>query len=562
MVKRNWIELARGLVPAKSNKVDHPMGSEEEARELLASLPVLDPLASLNEVVHWLESLAAEHALSPGRRARLVALLDEAVRPHWRALAQEYLAPNGEPAEGKDGDPELLARFGYLANALAVSYHLVFGEDIPRSDWVRGNAAMLLIRWARAVTQSAVLRRMRREPMDTGVWSTLNGVLDRARRLKVDRVVVAAYEGEKKLTSVRQEFLRAALFRIATPESLKVRDMELLLRIAGRYAASVQLVETRGPACVFGIDPDNASGPVAVERLARQSGVWYFDTSNCIAQMKALADRGQGDVAAATDTNFGSVFTARERSRMLKHALSFWGSNPPKRKSSRIGIDESARLANGFAMALELCGAYDQGGFSVQDSSLRIQFEDKVAAEKLAAERLRRERPAQLTDASTSGLGLSLPRADTPWARIGALVSVFVKPGPEWVVCATRRVAVRDDTLSLGLEVLTRRPRGAWMHIIERERENESVWDDTTRRERNFDAHFLRALLLTDLSQGEEAYCEMLLPPDSAGPGTTFDLPLPGEVLRLSVVEVRERGEDYMRVRVRWKQTLRADARN
>lgn len=556
------MELVRGLARADPQKIDHPMGSEEEARELLALLPVLDPLACLNEVVHWFESLAAETALSPGRRARLVMLLDQTVRPHWRALAQEYLAPNGEPTEGKDGDPELLARFGYLANALVVSYHMVFGEDIPRSDWVRDNAALLLTRWARAVTQSAVLRRMRREPMDTGVWSTLNGILDRARRLKVDRVVVAAYEGEKKMTSVRQEFLRAALFRMATPESLKVRDMELLLRIAGRYAASVQLVETPGPACVFGIDPDNASGPVAVERLGRQSGVWYFDTGNCIAQMKALADRGQGDVGAAIDTNFGGAFTARERSRMLKHALSFWGPNPPKRKSSRIGIDESARLANGFAMALELCGAYDQGGFSVQETGLRIQFEDKEAAEKLAAERLRRERPAQLTDASTSGLGLSLPRADTPWARIGALVSVFVRPGPEWVICATRRVAVRDDTLSLGLEVLTRKPRGAWLHIIERERENESVWDETMHRERNFDAHFVRALLLTDLPQVGEGFGEMLLPAESAGPGTSFDLPLPGEVLRLSVVDVRETGEDYMRVRVRWKQTLRVDARN
>ena len=559
MVRPDWKEFARGLAPANWKKFDHPMGSEEEARELLASLPVWDHLASLNEVVHWLESLAAEPAFSPGRRARLVTLLDQTVRPHWRALAQDYLAPNGEPSEGKDGDPNLLGRFGYLASALAVSYHMVFGENMPRSDWVRRNAALLLVRRARVLTQRAVLRRMQREPMDAELWRTLNGVFELARRLKVDRAVVTAYEGEATLTSVRKEYLRAALFRIAAPESVKVRDMELLLRIAGRYAPSVQLVETPGPECAYGIDTGNASGPVALARLERRSGVWFLDTGNCIAQMQALAEQTHGDAGATIDTHFGGEFTARERSRMLKHALSWWGANPPQRKASRIGIGESVRIASGFAMSLELCGALDQGGFAAQDDGLRIQFEDKEAAEKLAAERIGRERLATLKDASTSGLGLSLPRARTGWARIGALVSVFVQPGPDWAVCAARRVAVTDETLSLGLEVLARRPRSAWLRVLARE--NESVWDESMRFERNFDAHFVRALLLTDPPQKEAVFGEMLLPAGRAGPGVSFDLPLPGMVLRLSVAEVRESGEDYIRVRVRWRQTLLAGAR-
>lgn len=559
MVKPDWMEFARGLAPASWKKIEHPMGTEEEARELLASLPEWDHLASLNEVVHWLESLAAETAFSPGRRARLVMLLDQTVRPHWRALAQEYLAPGGEPSEGKDGDPNLLGRFGYLASALAVSYHLVFGEDMPRSEWVRRNAAVLLARRARVLTQRAVLRRMQREPMDIEVWRTLNGVLELARRLNVDRSVVAAYAGEKKRTSVRQEYLRAALFRIAAPDSVKVRDMELLLRIAGRFAGSVQLVESPGPACTYGIDPGNASGPVALARLERQTGVWFLDTGNCIAQMQTFADQMHGDAGATIDTHFGGEFTARERSRMLKHALAWWGPNPPQRKSSRISIGESVRVTHGLALALELCGIYDQGGFSVQDSGLRIQFDDKDGAQKLAAERIRRERQATLNDASTTGLGLSMPRAETSWARIGALVSVFVEPGPDWAMCAARRVAVGDETLSLGLQVLARRPRSAWLRVLEHE--SESVWHESMRFERNFDSRFVRGLLLTDLPRAEDAFGEMLLPAGRAGPGVSFDLPLPGLVLRLSVAEVRESGEDYVRVRVRWKQTSVARAR-
>ena len=546
-------KLARRLTPEKWNKPDHPMGSEEEARALLATLPILDPLASLNEIIHWLESIAAESAFTAGRRARLVMMLDQAARPHWHELAQEYLAPDGEPREAKDGDPKLLAMFSHIARVLATSYQMVFEEGVPNSDWARQNAALLLTRWTRALTQCAALRRMLREPIDDKAWSTLNGVLELARGIKADRTVLAAYEGEHKLTSVRQEYTRAALFAIAAPDSLKVRDTELVLRIASRFAASVQLVETPAPTTTFGIDPESASGPVAIDRLERKDGAWFLNTDNCIAQMRKLAEAGRSDAGDVVDTHFGSEFTARERSRMLKHALSCWGPNPPKRKSNRIAIDEQVRIANGFDMALEFCGKYDQGGFSLQDDGLRIQFEDKKGAEKLAAERIQRERPATLKDASTSGLGLALAQTGTAWARIGALVSVFVQPGPDWAVCAVRRVSVRDQTLSLGLEVLARKPRGAWLRILEHE--NENVWVDAMREERNFDSHFVRALLLSDPPRTDAVISEMLLPAGRAGAG--FDLPLGDEALRLSVVDVREAGDDYVRVRVRWKQTLR-----
>ena len=84
----------------------------------------------------------------------------------------------------------------------------------------------------------------------------------------------------------------------------------------------------------------------------------------------------------------------------------------------------------------------------------------------------------------------------------------------------------------------------------------DSVWVDAMREERNFDTHFVRALLLSDPPRTDAVISEMLLPAGRAGAG--FDLPLGDEALRLSVVDVREAGDDYVRVRVRWKQTLRS----
>lgn len=538
------------------------MGTLDEAHSLLAGLEATESRAAFDELTHWLQSFGAAEGFTPGRRARILLVINEHVRLHWRELARRYLAPEGEPSEFRDGDPGLLLAMLDLSEALATAFAACFAEGQPDSDWLKRNAALILVTWMRALVRRATLRRMLRLPLDESTWPVLHGIYRRAVNWKVDARPIAAYPDEKRLTSVRQEYVRGALIGLASLDSLKVREMELVFRIAGRYAAAVQLIETDGPGVVYGMNPQGDTGPVPLARLyPRNRSVLYFDTRNCVAQMQSLYESGRAGEPTAADTEFGAEFALRERSAMLKHALACWGLSPPQRKSGRVPLSGSARVSKGLERAVMLCAPYDQGRLSLQDEpaeNMRIVLENTVGAEALVGSRAKHEVTAQLLDASASGLGLVLPRSDAEWARVGVLVCIYAEEGPDWAIGTIRRAKASSEELAIGVQIFSHRPHSVWLRPVVVATEN--IWVETTVRERNFDSHYVHAILLTDPPQQANAYGELLLPVGRVQTGTGLDMPLAGGILHMRVSEVRESVEDFARVRVTWLQTKGSSA--
>ena len=75
------------------SKADHPMADLKEAKRLLAELPAGDPIKSLEELGHWLESARGE-AFAPAHRAQHSELFDEP-NPKSSALPTAPHATNG-----------------------------------------------------------------------------------------------------------------------------------------------------------------------------------------------------------------------------------------------------------------------------------------------------------------------------------------------------------------------------------------------------------------------------------------------------------------------------------
>src|SRR5438445_91056 len=104
---------------------DHPMRGLDEARKLLRLLPEDDPETCLAELTRWTKSMNETESFTPGRRARVLMLLDDAARTHWRALGARYLAPQGRPTDARDGDPAILRAMldsaSEFANGFAVT---------------------------------------------------------------------------------------------------------------------------------------------------------------------------------------------------------------------------------------------------------------------------------------------------------------------------------------------------------------------------------------------------------------------------------------------------------
>ena len=78
-------------------KPDHPMADPKEARRILEALPADDAIKSLDELLHWLESVAAVEGFKPEARIQLLFTLDETAQPRVRKLAKEYFTA-GRPS--------------------------------------------------------------------------------------------------------------------------------------------------------------------------------------------------------------------------------------------------------------------------------------------------------------------------------------------------------------------------------------------------------------------------------------------------------------------------------
>ena len=72
-----------------SSKPDHPLADPKEAKRLLDALPANDPVKALDELRHWMESVAAAEGFRPEARIQLLITLDDVGQPSlrkWKGL--------------------------------------------------------------------------------------------------------------------------------------------------------------------------------------------------------------------------------------------------------------------------------------------------------------------------------------------------------------------------------------------------------------------------------------------------------------------------------------------
>ena len=78
-------------------------------------------------------------SFTPGRRARVLMLVDDAARSHWRALGARYLTAQGRPSEYRDGDPAILRALFDSASEFANGFAITLDTSEHSSRWVVQN---------------------------------------------------------------------------------------------------------------------------------------------------------------------------------------------------------------------------------------------------------------------------------------------------------------------------------------------------------------------------------------------------------------------------------------
>ena len=527
---------------------DHPLHSLDEARKLLALLPEDDAEHCLADLTRWTKSMNDTESFTPGLRARVLMLLDDTARIHWRALGARYLAPQGRPTDARDGDPAILRAMIESATEFANGFAITLDTSEQSSRWVVENQARLQVRSIRWLGRRLALAHMLNVPHVPAVWEMLHRRREIAELRGLAGSTLPAFEGVKYNTSVNREYLRSLLLELAAPDALRPRQVEMVYRIATRVASAAKLESEPNDETAFAVIPAGNTRPIPVNRLKPgATAPLYINTVKCLPRLRAALDRDMGRDPTDEDTLYGRGFTLRERNAMLNRLLDYWGLNPPQRRARRIPVALAARTLGGFEQVIGVVPVLaDQQAKPVGNGrkALRLELDETAKSLKRAKIRAARVEPARVLDASAGGLGLALRRGSGAWAKHGMLVAVVIEPGKDWFVGVLRRIYSIDEELRLGIQILATKPRKILLYAPAT-REH-LVWEEAIQSEKSFKEHFRYAILL-EPQELPLATADLLLSPGMAKQGMQFDVPLPNGQQRISIVRVHLDNEHFQR---------------
>lgn len=542
---RRFRDLAFGGAPLP----EHPMRSIDDARKLLQLLPDDDAETSLAELTRWTISINETESFTPGRRARVLMLLDDAARAQWRALGARYLAPKGAPAEYQDGNPAILRAMLDSATEFANGFAITLDDSEHSSRWVVENQARLMIRSMRWLGRRLALAHMLHVPYTPTVWEFLHRRREIAEVRGLAATALPAYEGVKYSSSVNREYLRSLLLELAAPDSVRVREAEFIYRVAARVASAARLEGAPTGETAFAVIPAGDARPVPVDRIKPGAAApLYINTVNCLPRLRTALERDLGREPTDEDSLFGRGFTIRERNACVTRLLDYWGLNAPRRRSRRIPLALAARVMSGFdnvvGVVPMLAGIQSRQASGASRNALKLLLNETSKSLKRTKLRAARVEPSRVVDASTGGLGLAIQPSHAVWAKHGMLLAVMIEPGKDWFVGVLRRIFSVDEELRLGIQILTPKPRKILLYAPAT-REH-LVWEEAILREKNFAENFRYAVLLEPQELPLQA-ADLLLPPGMARKGDQFNLPLASGQQRLSIARLHVDSEFFQR---------------
>jgi hypothetical protein len=431
-------------------KPEHPMADPKEARRLLEELTSQEPLKALEDLAHWHESVGIAEGFRPEARIQLLFAIDEAAQDSVRRAARDYLSA-ARPSRFQEN--RIWTRIhDYCAQcgrAYALSVDTVL-QGARGADAARPLLPLLVVRTLRALSQQIKWLHLRYGPMDPAIWRVLNGVYAFAEAQGIaDTRVPAVYPGVTGESTPRQEFIRALMLNVSSPDSLLPSEIELAERVIGDFAASLLLVGEGGPDLTHWTDLGEAMAPLRLAKTPQRTpGLRFLGAGSALGALEALIRRieatGQLPASVTATGNFESETVVE----VMRHLLLYWSSAAPERKHPRHAVKSRLSIVHGFdgvVGALNGAGAAPDSGKQAADK----QGADKHGPENWIVENV-----------SAGGFGAVVPQAKSDWLKIGALLAMQPDGGNNWVVGMVRRVTkVSAQEARVGIQTLSRTPQ-------------------------------------------------------------------------------------------------------
>lgn len=418
-------------------KPDHPLADPKEAKRVLEALPSNDPVMALDELMHWMESVAAVEGFKPESRIQLLFALDDAAQARVRKLAKDYFGV-GRPSRFQE-NRLWTALHGYwtqTGHAYARSIDQ-FVQGQKGVDAAKSLLPLLLVRTLRSFAQQVKWMHMRYGPIDLGSWGVFNSVYAFAEVKQLTQSKVTIYPGLAGDTTPQLEFLKGALFSASAPDGMLPLEVELAERLIAEFAPRCVLANAPAEGLVFWIDLAQAMTPARLSRAPQPGpGLRCFGAGAALAEVHALAERIMIEGKVPPELNLGGSYEPDVALEVMRHLHMYWSPQAPERKTQRHAVKSRLAVTHGYDGVVGVLGGNDSLDFDNQNSESWI-----------------------VENVSAGGFGAVVPQMKGDWLRVGVLLALQPEGGSNWVLGLVRRVnKTVGQQARVGIETLSKTP--------------------------------------------------------------------------------------------------------
>lgn len=497
-----------------AQKSEHPLNDPREFRRIIAELPHDNAFKALDEIIAWLESLAATDVFPEDRLFEVLSRLEEAATPHLKRLSREYF----QSARLSRAEEKRLwsINFGFWSQ-LANGYDRclrAFDEKGKVSEALRVALPQLSVRLIGALGAELKWEQFHYGPIPDSAWGRMGkAVLMAARESVASKAVSLGAQGG--VTSPLQEYQRVMVFQSASLDSLRPLEIELAERLVGHFLSGFVFTANALHDSVYWVDLNQSKPPQRLARMPEKAETTqrFFKPGASYTAMQALLEnleRG-GDLPA--DINLGGQYSAKTIVPVLRHLVSYLAPVPPQRQHDRHRVVHRMSVLNGLINAFVVFS----GEFGGRPAGL--QMESWV-----------------VENVSRGGFGSLLKNIPGEWLKVGALIAMQPEGGENWLLGIVRRYR-RENTneARVGIQTLSRnvisvelRPRTASSYAA---------------------AAGTPALLLQEGNEPGEV--RAVLPFATFGPNESLEYAADGQRFLLTPVTLAEQTPDYELARYR-----------